>query len=482
MQVLHVVALAHARGAQLVGLPHRHAALDAAAGHPHGEAERVVVAPRALGVLGRRLAPELAAPHHQRLVEQAALLEVLQQPRDRLVGAARVVVVVLLEVAVRVPVGVVVRPARIDLHEPHASLDQPPREQALAAELLGARVVDAVELLGARTLGIDIDRLGRGALHAVGELVALDAALEVRVPAARERVARVPRLQPVEHAPLQVGAAPRGVRQVEDRRPVAAQHGALVDGGHVARAPVLGAADGAAGRVEHHHEPRQVLVDRAEPVVHPAAERGRPAEQLAAVHHQHGAAVDGALGVHALDERDVVDAGGQVGEQVADPRAALAVLPEVPLGTDDAALVAVAAAALGLHLDGLAVEPVELGLVVEGVDMARAAVHEQEDDALGLARQQGRLARQRVGPRAGQRRDAVERLRLPREEPVMRQHARERDARERAAGLPEELAPRAAAEGVARGLGKVRHASVLGARGGPQSTVRKSFRFRSTRQ
>ena len=50
----------------------------------------------------------------------------------------------------------------------------------------------------------------------------------------------------------------------------------------------------------------------------------------------------------------------QVREQVADPLAALAVLLELPLRPDDAALVLVPAAAEGLDGDRLAVERVEL--------------------------------------------------------------------------------------------------------------------------
>ena len=375
----------------------------------------------------------------------------------------------------RVPVGVVVRATGIHLHEAHAALHQPPRQQALAPEFLGLRLVHAVELLGLGALERRVHRLGRGRLPAVRQLGALDAALELGVSRALERMTRVPHLQPIQHAPLQVVAAARGVRQVEDRRSVAAQHRALVDGGHVARAPVLGAADGAARGIEHHHEARQVLVHRAKPVVHPASERRRAAEQLAAVHHEHRAAVDGAVRVHALHERDVVHARGQVREQVAHPRAALAVLAEVPLGAHHAALVAVAAAALGLHLDGLPVVLVELGLVVEGVHVARAAVHEQEDHALGLARELRRLRHQRV--RHG--RLAVERHGLLRQEAVLHQHAGERHAGERAARLPEELAARLPAEGVARRVGMgvvVVHAAFR------QSTVRKSLRLSTTRQ
>ena len=92
MQVLDVEAVADGGCAEFVGLADADAALDAAAGHPHGEAVGVVIAAGAVGVLGRRLPAELAAPDHQRLVEQAAPFQVLEQAGDRLVGAAGVAV------------------------------------------------------------------------------------------------------------------------------------------------------------------------------------------------------------------------------------------------------------------------------------------------------------------------------------------------------------------------------------------------------
>src|SRR3712207_8006198 len=52
-----------------------------------GEAERVVVA--AVGALREGRAAELAAPDDERLVEQAAALEVLEQAGDRLIYGDR---------------------------------------------------------------------------------------------------------------------------------------------------------------------------------------------------------------------------------------------------------------------------------------------------------------------------------------------------------------------------------------------------------
>ena len=85
-----------------------------------------------------------------------------------------------------------------------------------------------------------------------------------------------------------------------------------------------------------------------------------------------------------MQEGDVVDTATDVRKKIADPFATLPITLEVPLGSDDATLVALAATAEGLHRDRLAVQGVELGLVVESIDVARPTIHKEEDDALGL--------------------------------------------------------------------------------------------------
>ena len=117
VQVLDVEPVLDRGAAQLVGLAHACAALDAAAGQPHGEAVSVVVAAGALGILGSWLAAELAAPDDQRLVKQAAPLQVLDQAGDRLVDMAGVLGMIGDDVVVGVPVVVIVRTARVDLIE-----------------------------------------------------------------------------------------------------------------------------------------------------------------------------------------------------------------------------------------------------------------------------------------------------------------------------------------------------------------------------
>ncbi len=79
MDVGDVVPIFDGVEADLVGRAVDDAPLDAAAGQPGAEALRVVVAAVGLGA-GR--AAELGAPDDDRLVEQPALLEVLEQAGD----------------------------------------------------------------------------------------------------------------------------------------------------------------------------------------------------------------------------------------------------------------------------------------------------------------------------------------------------------------------------------------------------------------
>jgi hypothetical protein len=65
------------------------ARFDTATGHPHGEAIGMMIA-AIISALDHGSAAEFAAPHNQRIVEHAALLEVLDQGCAGLVGVATV--------------------------------------------------------------------------------------------------------------------------------------------------------------------------------------------------------------------------------------------------------------------------------------------------------------------------------------------------------------------------------------------------------
>ena len=70
MQIVDVRFVLRGAQADGVGGANDLSAFDAAAGQPHAKAVRVVVA--AVAAFAHRHAAELAAPHHERAIEQAA--------------------------------------------------------------------------------------------------------------------------------------------------------------------------------------------------------------------------------------------------------------------------------------------------------------------------------------------------------------------------------------------------------------------------
>ncbi len=79
-----------------------------------------------------------------------------------------------INVIMRIPLDGDRATARVKLHKPHATLHQPPRQEAASAELGGARIIEPVECPGRRRFTREIHGLGRSALHAVGKLVTCD--------------------------------------------------------------------------------------------------------------------------------------------------------------------------------------------------------------------------------------------------------------------------------------------------------------------
>src|SRR5207237_139438 len=108
--------------ADLIGGAVSHAALDAAASQPHGEAVDVVIAP--VRALGAGSAAELCGEDDDRLLEQAATLQVAEETGNGLVHLGAVAGVVDAQAAVSVPDARAARPM-LDLDKPHAPLHQP---------------------------------------------------------------------------------------------------------------------------------------------------------------------------------------------------------------------------------------------------------------------------------------------------------------------------------------------------------------------
>ena len=107
--------------------------------------------------LGHRGAAEFSAPDHQRVIEQTALLQVVEQSGRRLIGRAAV----LFEAADN---SAVVIPTCVHQHdEADTTLDHASGEQTVGAEGFRGLLVDAVRFEGrGRFLG-EIEQFGPAA-------------------------------------------------------------------------------------------------------------------------------------------------------------------------------------------------------------------------------------------------------------------------------------------------------------------------------
>ena len=121
VQVVHVDGVLDDVVAELIGLAVSLAAFDAATGHPEAEAAWVVVATiRILGNLALAVsrAAKLSTPDHERIFQEAALFEILDECGRSLVGLLALALDAAGQSAVLVPTLVE------ELHEAYAFLDE----------------------------------------------------------------------------------------------------------------------------------------------------------------------------------------------------------------------------------------------------------------------------------------------------------------------------------------------------------------------
>jgi hypothetical protein len=116
---------------------------------------------------------------------------------------------------------------------------------------------------------------------------------------------------------------------------------------------------------------------------------------------QRGRTVSDAFGLERMNEAKVIDVIRHVREEFGDPASALTVLAEFPKRFHDALLRGFFFAAVGdvarvVEIKHLAVAFEKSGLVIERVEMARAALHENENDAVGFSFEMGRARGKRV--------------------------------------------------------------------------------------
>ncbi len=222
-------------------------------------------------------------------------------------------------------------------------------------------------------------------LHAIGQLERLDARFELGVVLAALLMALVELAQQIELAAL-LGQRQRRVLDVLDELldlgVARVDVGALVGAGQEGGLPVLRLLNGVAART-HGDEAGQVLVVAAQAVGHPRTHARPNLPGFAAVHQQQRRLVIGHVGVHRANDADVVDAAGGVREQVAHLDTGLAVSLKLERRGEGGAGLAFGAEVGARQQFAGVFRQRRLG--IERIDVRRAAVHKQVDDALGLA-------------------------------------------------------------------------------------------------
>ena len=284
--------------------------------------------------------------------------------------------------------------AVLDLDEADPAFGHATGGEELAAEGFGVFFVETVEIAGGFGFGVEVEDFRDGVLHAEGEFVALE-------PSGEETVFRVvPGGELVELMDeIEVGFLDLGGGG--DFRGGEGERVGWVDAeidGVVGRAEVVTVADVEEARADI-YETGEIVAGAGEPVIDPCADGGfARVEHVAAGVELDLGAVIVVGGPHGADEGDVVGAGSDVREPVADFDAALAVAAEADLErVDGGALLTVGVVddddadilefLGGLDVlvrgfgDGFAGVLGEGGFGIEAFHVAETAAHEEPDDA-----------------------------------------------------------------------------------------------------
>ena len=170
-------------------------------------------------------------------------------------------------VVVAVPSVLDVAAAGVELDEAHAFLDELAGDEARAAKVRRALVIESAHFTRGVVFAVEIDLTHCLRLHAVGQFIGFNPRHQFGLFGMPLEVFLVQRLEQIEAAPLGAVAGALWCGEIQQGRAAAAKQGALIRCGHIARRPVGGAADGTTTRVGHHHKARQVLIGRAEAVI-----------------------------------------------------------------------------------------------------------------------------------------------------------------------------------------------------------------------
>ena len=158
--------------AEVVGAAVFDAGVDAGAGEPDGEAAAVVVAAAVRvpkNALAKNSAAEFGEEHHQRVFEEAALFEVVDEGGGGLVDVAALVGELAFDGDVLVPAAVE------ELDEADAALEQPAGHEAVGGVAAGFVDFGAVAVDDVLRFAAEVRQFGHRGLHAECHFVGGDA-------------------------------------------------------------------------------------------------------------------------------------------------------------------------------------------------------------------------------------------------------------------------------------------------------------------
>ena len=148
--------------------------------------------------MGQRKPPEFSSPDDERTLQQTALFEILEECGYRLVRLRTRPTQSLLEIRVVIPGVVAAAAIHINLHDPHAALNEPPGHKAPAAIGGGNLIVETVHLPGGLAFLRHVESIRSGYLHPRRQFIARDARIQLR---ARRALLTMNLVQPAQQGP-----------------------------------------------------------------------------------------------------------------------------------------------------------------------------------------------------------------------------------------------------------------------------------------
>lgn len=204
------------------------------------------------------------------------------------------------DVVVTVPV------SGVGLHEAYSFFNKASGEKALAPEVIGVCIANAIVVEGGLLLFLEIDEAGNFRLHAVGEFVGSHTSTEI---ATIRAVLEVGVIELGEK--IKVGALPSfghslWTVEIKNGASGGAERGALEVGGKEAVGPIASPSLRIRGAWQH-DEPGKVFVERAKTVGHPCSNAGISSKLVSGVELVAGSGVVDRVDLCAAIKTDVID-------------------------------------------------------------------------------------------------------------------------------------------------------------------------------